>query len=380
MMRSIATIGRLTLQVRRLAMDIFRQFPGDTVRILAAASGSLGCQVVALLGLYAYLKALAQNEALLSYPARESPLLFGIVATTTLLLFIGFTLLEYRANMAILRVTRRYQHLGAREALSVSSQLPHWFAAENEPHISMRHLRQIISVDVHHRSRLARLFLLGIIPAARLVLCALALFYLNAQFTVLILFAVGIPVAGLYSVGRRVADSITTRETGSPPAFVMQRDLLDKSWEEGTPLLPGAIEWDTSLGQADSRHRQYFRRLQARTYGAFLINIANTVGIMVLVLALGFWTLLAGKGDWSLWLTYLIVLRYFLASLRATAQSVVRATRYLRQSQRFTAFLAAATAAANSPYPETAPCPESIARAFKGDESAQVGDDELDDD
>lgn len=368
------------LQVRRLAADIFRRFPKDTAWILAAATGSLVCQVVALVGLYAYLKALEQNQVLLGYPARESPLLFGVIASVTLLLLIGFTLLEYRANIAILRVTRDYQHMGTREALSLASHLPQWFAAENESHVSARHLRQLVSVDVHHRSRLARVLLLGIIPAARLVLCTLALLYLNPQFSVLILFAVGLPVAGLYSVGRKVADTMTTREAGTPRAFLAQRNLLAHSWEEGAPLPEGSIDWDTALGSPDSRYRQYFRRLRAKAFGTFLINMANTVGIMVLVLALGVWTLIVGKGNWSLWLTYLLVLRYFLSSLRNTAQSIVAGTRYLRQSQRFTAFLAAATSAVNSGHPGDVPCPSHIASAFKGESSALDGDDDLDDD
>lgn len=379
-MRTIATIRRQVQQVLQLAGDLFTRFPADTARILAAAAGSLACQVVALLGLYAYLKALEQNQALLGCPARESPLLFAVIAAATLLLLVGFTLLEYRANLAILRVTRRYQTIGTAEALSLSSRLPHWFAVDSEPHISVRHLRQILSVDVHHRSRLARVLLLGIIPAARLVVCGIALLYLNLQFSVLILFAVGLPVAGLYSVGRRVADTITTRETGSPPAFLAQRDLLERSWEQDVPLSSEAIDWDIALGRPDSRYRQFFRRLQAKSFGTLLINMANTVGIMVLVAALGIWTLYVGKGNWSLWLTYLVVLRYFLSSLRSTAQSLVSATRYLRQSQRYTAFVAAARDAVSSADPRAVPCPETIARAFKGDSAVSIVDDDLDDD
>lgn len=378
--RSLAGIKRQLSQLGQLAVDLFRQFPGDCRGILAAAAGSLGCQAIALVGLYAYLKALEQNQPLLGFPARESVLLFAFIASITLLLLIGFALLEYRANIAILRVTRQYQHRGTQEVLALASQLPQWFAVDNDPHISTRHLRQLVSVDVHHRSRLARVLLLGIIPCARLLLCALALFYLNPQFSVLILFAVGLPVAGLYSVGRRVADTVSTREAGGAPAFLAQRELLVKSWEQGQPLAPGAIDWNSALGQPESRYRQYFRRLFAKTYGTFLINIANTVGITVLVLALGVWTLLAGKGNWSLWLTYLIVLRYFLASLRSTAQSVVTATRFLRQSQRYTAFIAAATAAVQSTDPRAARCPEAIARAYKGSGGVPVGDEEDDDD
>lgn len=379
-MRTIATIRRQAAQLLQLARDLFRRFPAETVRILAAAAGSLACQVIALLGLYAYLKALEQNQALLGLPARESPLLFAMMAVATLLLLLGFSLLEYRANLAILTLTRHYQNLGTAEALTLASRLPHWFAPEREPHISTRYLRQMLSVDVHHRSRLARMLLLGIIPAARLFLCGIALLYLNLQFSLLILLAVGLPVAGLYSVGRKVADTITTREAGSPPAFLTQREVLEKSWKEGVPLAADAIDWDMTLGPPDSRYRQYFRRLRAKSYGTFLINSANTVGIMVLVLALGIWTLVIGNGNWSLWLTYLVVLRYFLSSLRSTAQSLVTATRYLRQSQRFTAFLAAASAAAASADPRLAHCPDSIARAFRGDGAALVGDDELDDD
>jgi len=376
----IATTRRYVLQVYRLARDIFQRFPTDTLRILGAGAASLACQAFALAALYAYLRALEQNGSLLGLAARASPLLFALVAGVTLVLLIGFSVLEYRANTAILRLSRQYQNLGTGEAVALSSKLPHWFSGEGAHTISTRHLRQILSIDVHHRSRMARVLMLAIIPAARLLLCAGVLLYINPEFSLVILIAVGIPVAGLYSVGRKVADTITIREMGAPPAFLKQRELLEDHWERGTPLAAADIDWETTLGTADSRYRQFFRRLRAKAHGTFLINIANTVGIMVLVVALGFWILQAQQGNWSLWLTYLVALRYFLSSLRSTAQSVVSSTRFLRQTQRFTAFVDAATLAVSSGNPRTVPCPEHVAQAYKGGSSSAVSDDDDDDD
>jgi len=344
-----------------------------------AGAASLACQGFALAALYVYLRALENNASLLGLAARESPLLFALVAGVTLVLLIGFSLLEYRSSTEILSLSRQYQNLGTGEVMALSSKLPHWFAGVGERSISVRHLRQILSIDVHHRSRMARVLMLAIIPAVRLVLCAVALLYINPEFSLVILFAVGIPVIGLYSVGRKVADTITVREMGSPPVFLKQREMLDHRWERGAPLAAADIEWETTLGQADSRYRQYFRRLRAKAHGTFLINIANTVGIMVLVVALGFWILKAQQGNWSLWLTYLVALRYFLSSLRSTAQSVVSSTRFLRQTQRFTAFVDAATLAVKSVNPHLVSCPDHVAQAFKGGSSATVDDDEDDD-
>jgi ABC-type multidrug transport system fused ATPase/permease subunit len=376
----LATGRRYVLEVYRLGRDIFLQFRADTIRILLASAASLSCQVFALLLLYVYLKALEGNAPVLGLASRTSPALFTIVACATLALLVGYSLLEYRANLAILRVSRHYQSLGTASAIALSSRLPHWFAVGNDPHISARHLRQILSVDVHHRSRMARVLMLAIIPAARLVLCVAALLYLNPQFTALILFAVGVPVLGLYSVGRKVADTITIRETGSAPVFQKQRELLESSWERDTAFAADDLTWETTLGEPDSRYRQYFRRLRAKSYGTFLVNAANTVGIMVLVVALGIWILEEQQGNWSLWLTYLVVLRYFLASLRSTAQTLVKSTRFLRQTQRFTAYIAAAMLAVSAPDPRAVPCPDHVIRAYKGTTEITGDDDDDDDD
>ncbi len=374
--RLIAATQRFTLQIYRLGKDIFQRFPADTTRILVAGAASLSCQIFALAALYVYLRALENNAPLLGLSSRESLLLFVIIAGLTLVLLMGYSLLEYRVSTAILSLCRHYQNMGAREAIALSSKLPHWFAESSEQHISVKHLRQILSIDVYHRSRMTRVLLLALIPAARLVLCAVALLYINPEFSLVILIAVGVPVVGLYSVGRNVADTITVRESGSPAVFLKQRELLEQRWAQGTSLAVADIDWETTLGREDSRYRQYFRRLRAKAYGTFLINAANTVGIMVLIVALGFWIFASQPGNWSIWLTYLVALRYFLSSLRSTAQSVVSSTRFLRQTQRFTAFVEAATVAVNSADPTTARCPENIAQAYKGDTTSIVDDDE----
>jgi len=382
--RLARTFKNYVLQLHLLARELFRDFAADTTRILVASGASLVCQSVALLALFSYLRALEHGAPLLGLPSRESPLLFTLVGAATALLLVGYAVLEYRANIAILSLCRRFQNRDTAEALALCSALPHWFAESDSTHISSRHLRQILSIDVNHRSRLARLFLLSIIPAARLLLCTLALIYLNPQFSAVIVLAVGIPVLGLYFVGRKVADTVTIRESGTEPVFPRQRHLLQESWQRHTPLEQTHITWETALGEPDSRYRQYFRRLRAKAQGGLLINTANTVGILVLVIALGLWVLWKQQGNWSLWVTYLVVLRYFLASMRSVAQLLVRSTRFLRQAQRFADFVAAARVAVRAPDPAVVPCPEQVAAAFKGkggkSDNADDEDDDLDDD
>lgn len=377
---AIAASRRYFVSVGQLGRDIFRQFPADTIRILIANAASLACQVLAVAALFAYMRALESNELLFGLAPRSSLVLFAVVVIVTLFLFFGFAFLEYRSNVAILGLCRNYQNLGAQEALSLSSRLPHWFGSDGSQQISIRHLRQILSIDVNHRSRMARVLMLAIIPIFRLLLCAVALLYINPQFSALIFFVVGIPVAGLYTVGRKIADTMTTRETVSQSTFQEQQELLSNSWETRAHLLPGNIDWELTLGQPDSRHRLYFRRLEAKALGQLLISTANTLGIMVLVLSLGFWVLLEQGGNWSLWLTYLIALRYFLSSLNKVARSVIQSTRFNRQVRRFTEFVAAATLAVNSPDPGAITCPDHVVDAYKGDSSTSVVDDDFDED
>jgi hypothetical protein len=367
-------------QVYHLLLDVYHRFTADVVKILLASGASLTCQAVALLVLYAYLHALQHSGQLLGLASRDSALLFLLVAAATLLLLVTHALLEYRASSAILRLCRLYQSEGTQEAIAVCSALPQWFAEDDGSRISIRHLRQLLSIDVNHRSRLVRLVLMSIIPTARLVLCTAALFWLNPEFSAVLLVAAGLPVLGLYSVGRKVADSITIRETASPPPFPQQRQLLHDSWQQSTPLSPGKISWEVALGKPDSRYRQYFRRLRAKILGDFLINSANTVGIAVLVVALGLWMLQEQQGNWSLWLTYLVVLRYFLASLRSFAQLLVRSTRFLRQTQRFTEFMAAAKLAVAMPNPAVAPCPQHILSAYQGGSNKRGEGEDVEDD
>jgi hypothetical protein len=382
--RLVPNLRGFLRQVSRLTHDVFKRYSADVVKVLLASGASLGCQAVALLALYAYLRALQHNGHLLGLASRDSPLLFVLVAIATFLLLVGYSLLEYRANSAMLRLCRLYQSEETREALAVCSALPHWFAEEDDSRISVRHLRQLISVDINHRSRLTRILLSSIIPAARLVLCTAALVWINPVFSAVVLVAAGVPVLGLYSVGRKVADSITIRESGASPVFPQQRQMLDDSWREGVSLSPDNISWEVALGEPDSRYRQYFRRLQAKILGDFLINSAHTVGIMVLVIALGLWELRAPQGNWSLWLTYMVVLRYFLSSLRKFAQILVRSTRFLRQTQRFADFMEAAHLALSMPNPASMPCPQHVVSAYKGGnikrDDSEDEDDEFDDD
>ena len=378
--RAVAAARRYTRLVYELGADLFGHFPADTTKVLAASAASLGCQVLALVVLFAYMRALESNELLYGYAPRTSLALFVLVAVAIAVLFFGFALLEYRSNIAIIDTCRRYQASGAQQALSLSSRLPQWFSREKSPRrVSFRHLQQILSTDVNHRSRMARLLLRSVIPAVRVMLSAGAILYINLQFSLLIFVIIGIPIAGLYWVSKKIADTITSRESGSQPVFAQQLELLSTSWENKAHLLPGAIDQELALGQAGSRHRLYFKRLRAKTFGQLLMNTANTLGLMVLVLSLGFWILQEEQGNWSLWLTYLLALRYFFTSLNRVAQAVVQSARFNRQVRRFMEFLAAATLAANSPNPENTPCPDHVLQAYKGGDTYS-DDDDLDED
>ena len=91
--------------------------------------------------------------------------------------------------------------------------------------------------------------------------------------------------------------------------------------------------------------------------------------------------LLEKQGGWSLWLTYLVALRYFLASLSKVARSVIQSTRFNRQVRRFTEFVSAATLAVNSKDPNAINCPGHVVDAYQGDtNSADIDDDFEDED
>ena len=366
-----------------LAQDLLRQFPRDTMRLLCLSGASLACQFLALAALLGYVRAL-EGDTMLSglfglfgTTARSSVALAALVAAATMLLFFAFVLFEFRANAAILALCRRYQATGVSRAMALASRLPHWFDDRRGDALSPKSLRRLLSVDVHHRSRLARLLLLAVMPGVRLLLAIAVLLYLAPLLALLVFVIVGFPVAGLYWVGRHVADTISAREDGVAAPIAAQQARLAASWRSGIPIEEAALDEAALIGQPGSRYPLFFDRLLARARGQMLINSATTLGLIVLVLSIGYWVLVEAEGSWNVWLTCLVALRFFLASLQRVAQSVLQSTRYLRQVWRFNAFLRYATAAVGaSPQP---PCPAPLRDAFR-QRDGDIGLDEEDDD
>ena len=147
-----------------LVADLYRHYPREAFSILAGGAASLGCQIVALGLLFIYVDALEAGKILHGQDPRESVGLFITVACSIGILFFGYALLEYRSNLATLRLCRSYQDIGARDAILLASRLPHWFDENENASISRRHLRRLLSVDVHHRSRMARSLLRVVVP------------------------------------------------------------------------------------------------------------------------------------------------------------------------------------------------------------------------
>lgn len=365
LLNSTSSARKHMFQLWRILHELFRNFPTDSIRAVVLGVASLGCQVLAFSVVFTYVSALESNRPLLEQDPRNSTVLFAGVALASLILFLGFTLLEYRSRAATLSLCRRYQDQQTRTALSLASQLPHWFAEDSPQHISTQRLRQIFSTDIHQRTRIAWLLMLSLIPIARLLLCTVILFTISWQFSLFILFAVGVPVLGLFGIGKRIADTITSREYSSHSIFEEQRDILERSWQTGKPLSAGEIPQTGTLGEDDSRYQLYFRRMQEKARGSLLINAAKMLGIMMLILLMGWWLLRAPQDNWSLWLTYLITLRYFLNSLGGVSLLAIRASRFSRQSMRFEGFLRAARLALESDQPMTRPCPEDVVRAYQ---------------
>ena len=324
--------------------------------------------------LLAYASILESNEVFMGYTPRSSFPLFLMAATATAVLFFSFALLDFRSNIAILDLCRRYQTVGIQEVLSVSSKLPHWFSGEDSPAISTGHLRQILSGDVTNRSRMMRILLRILIPVARMGVGGAIIFYINPMFTVLIFVVIGVPIAGLYWIVRRIADTVTIAEKTSDNVFRRQLELLSENWEKKTELPVDAVDWEMALGVQNSRARLYYGRMKAKAQARLLINMTNILGLIVLILALGYWVLSGEENNWSLWIGYLVALRYFLSSLQMVIQQIVQSSRFARQVRRFQEFMAAATVAVSSSDPSVVPCPRSVSEAYQGG-AALVDDD-----
>ena len=175
-------------------------------------------------------------------------------------------------------------------------------------------------------------------------------------------------------------DTISSRELDTQPVYQEQARLLSESWIRGQHLEHEEVDSEATLGRKDSRHRLYFKRLGAKALGQLLINTANTLGILVLVLSLGFWVITDDAGNWSRWLTYLVALRYFLSSLQGVAQSLVQSSRYVRQARRYIDFVAAARIASSQADVARMACPDHLINAFQGGNETQGAEDADDED
>lgn len=334
--------------------DAVWRFKQPIAGILIRTGTGILFQLAALALLFGYARALESGREVnllgQALPVRSSAaLLFG-TALLALLLLALFALLDYSSGIRRLELRRSYEEFCAQRVLVLLSRLPHPGSPIANRMLAEGALARGGRRETKQCGVVLKLVLDAMLPLGGLVVYGLALFYLNAWLSGLIMPLLGIAALFLYRINTAAARSSLAAERYAGPAAVETRRLVKRTWESATPISYGdrSLKATWSSGSVKRDRDTFFERyiLEART--RLVINGLSAAALLSIVLVAGT-GILSGAERWSVLVAYLVGLNRFLSSLARIGHTLTQLSRRYPQIRRYADFVSDAERAGPEP-------------------------------
>ncbi|MFT7626346.1 MAG: ABC-type multidrug transport system fused ATPase/permease subunit [Myxococcota bacterium] len=288
-------------------------------RAIALEGIAIACQLGGLFVLFRYATSLENpGNALARFGVdpRGSMALVAVVGLLVTCLLSAYAWLSYRAMTVALEVRAAHEELCMRRGLVYCSRLP----SAQFPQSTRLRTDGLLSTGAVREARAVARILDLLVRAVRqggsVVIFLVALIYVSPLLSLGVLLISGFGVARLYAVNRAqarmsYAADATLQAAAKERKGLMKSASAEHPLEADSPALEAAFEAGYSrqyvdrfleLDRAKLRHTLWMELLAGLSI--VLIVIASGVGIV--------------SGSWSLTrlLSYIVLLRYFLSSLR----------------------------------------------------------------
>lgn len=322
--------------VRQVGVDAFRQF--KFAAILVAVSSSLGvaAKTAAIATLYQYAKAVVHAKPFVVAGfelTSENGLSFAACVTAFLMLSLAGAVLPYLSAWKSCRVARQYHGFCTSRFLS---RLSGSGIKQKEMLLNDSVAMHVALVDARYCGLACREILSCILPLITLAVALGALFAINVGLTLFVLGAVLVYLGPSYWFGRNVARQSLKVAELSRAANAEGGAAIRRLSNSRAPA-PHESAWLDQLfyrGKLRDYHDAVYGRLLVGDQGNLLNDVFSIFCTLAILLSFGLGSS-NPQQDWTVFVAYLIALRYAIGNLRRLTANGMRFGRYFTQVRRY---------------------------------------------
>jgi len=324
--------------------DALLRYKKPIAKTVMASGAGLLCQLAALGIVFAYAKALESDKTitLLGYvfSARSSVTLLIAAALSGFLLLVMFAILDYVSTIDSIKLRRRYEEFCSKRVYVLTSRLPHPSSPKANRMLAEETLGNGVRKDARYCGRLLKFLLNAILPLGSIVVYTIALFYISVLFSSIIFLLLSISLIFLYKINTAAAQTSHLTERHASTASSEGRRLLRRTSESAAPInyTDKAMTYIFSDGAVGRYLDIFFSRFVIKGKSRLTINILTAFSMLSVILFAGT-VLILGKWSWSIFIAYLVVLRYFLTSLGKIGSIMTQTSRIYPQIRRYYEFV-----------------------------------------
>ncbi|RMH88589.1 MAG: hypothetical protein D6681_14715 [Calditrichaeota bacterium] len=337
-----------------LGRDALWRFRKPVLTVVAGNAAGLFCEFAAYKVLFHYARAVEQDNLIeimgitLWHPTSPQALILTAVATLVLLGLSGVFI--YAAGKTTILLWRMYQEFCTERAYALVSYLPHPACELANQYLSLTALAKLGRRQAHYCGRLVRLAARMLLPVGRMLISGAVLFIINPLFSGIIFLLLCAAQIFLHRNNMAAAQASHRFERHSPEASRQRERFLKAIWLSAAQLTPDAplIRGIFSSKPVRKYQDAYFGRFISIEKTRLLLNSLTSVSIVLILIIAGVGAI-SGAWSWSIFLAYLVALRYFLRSLMAVGAGVTRGSRFYPQVNEYYRFVRDAQKASEAP-------------------------------
>jgi ABC-type multidrug transport system fused ATPase/permease subunit len=302
---------------------VYPHFKGFLTVFFLDILGILG-QLTAYGLLLKYVNALESTDEIFilgaTYIPQSSQTILTLVAVGTGVLFIFYGLMDFWSKVKVIKMSKNYELFCSERVLtSLKAIFTSPESSESKvPSFDQRRLRKALIRDSRFCGKLAATISFSVITILKFLGSLVFMFYSSFLLTVIILLIVLPLLFVLKYMAKSVVDLTQQREV-KLPNFIAGKKLLMQNALDPTKKNSSQIHELHTPHAISPFYNIYYKIYSQMALSDLIITFSMAILSVIVVLMAGN-LVLFGDMSWSIFIAYIVALRYFFGSLRSLNQ------------------------------------------------------------
>lgn len=299
------------------------------INFLLDLGGILG-QVAAYSVLLKYVNALEQTSELellgRSFEPQSSQTLLIVVALTTGLLFLIYSLIDYWSKLRIINITRKYDEFCSRRILHALEKTSQTLVSDSGySRFDSRRLRKALIKDARFCGKTVKVISLGFVILIKFLASLAFMFSVSILLTSAILLLI-VPLAYiLRRLGREVVKLTQLREAKLPVFIQHKKMQMQRAMDKNRAPNKEQDEFGSS-NEILSFYNTYYKVMKKLALSDLIIVLFIAFLAVVVVLMAGN-LVLFGNMSWAIFIAYIVAMRFFFSSMQGLNNMMKKASK-----------------------------------------------------